>query len=81
MHRLYLRSGLRSVEVRSIVDSGPSAWQRVNYEEVDLKDYLEVLEAVPPMKGYFVFYNHERLHQPLGYQTPEANHFGMGQRA
>jgi len=35
-------------------------WRTVKYEEVYLKDYGEVLEAVCNLKSYFTFYNHER---------------------
>ena len=47
-------------------------WRSVKYEEVYLKDYRNVLEAKQGLKGYFEFYNHERLHQSLDYKTPEA---------
>jgi len=50
----------------------------MKYEEVYLKDYLDVLEAVANLKRYFTFYNHERLHQALDYQTPGAIYFGRG---
>jgi len=53
-------------------------WRTVKYEEVYLKDYLDVLEAVANLKRYFAFYNHERLHQALDYQTPAAIYFGRG---
>jgi len=55
-------------------------WRTVKYEEVYLKDYVNVLEAVSNLKSYFAFYNHERPHQSLGYQTPAAIYFGKVQR-
>ena len=51
-------------------------WRTVKYEEVYLKDYEDVREAVCNLKTYFAFYNHERPHQSLGYQTPAAMYFG-----
>jgi putative transposase len=47
-------------------------WRSVKYEEVYLKDYTTVQEARQGLGQYFTFYNHERLHQALGYQTPAA---------
>ncbi len=47
-------------------------WRSVKYEEVYLKDYQSVTEAVNNLRAYFIFYNHERVHQALGYQTPAA---------
>jgi putative transposase len=47
-------------------------WRSVKYEEVYLKDYRTVVEARRGLGEYFEFYNRERLHQSLGYQTPEA---------
>lgn len=45
-------------------------WRSVKYEEVYIKDYQSVAEAVNNLRAYFTFYNHERLHQALDYQTP-----------
>ena len=45
-------------------------WRTVKYEEVYLKEYLDVWEAEKSLGNYFHFYNHERPHQSLGYQTP-----------
>lgn len=47
-------------------------WRSVKYEEIYLKDYESVKEALQGLGRYFEFYNQERLHQALGYQTPEA---------
>jgi putative transposase len=51
-------------------------WRSVKWEEVYLKDYQTVADAVSGLAGYFRFYNHERPHQALGYQTP-AQVYGM----
>lgn len=50
-------------------------WRTVKYEDIYLKNY----EAVPALRTglneYFTFYNDERPHQSLGYQTPAEVHF------
>jgi putative transposase len=51
-------------------------WRSVKYEEVYLKDYQSVPEAINGLKQSFAFYNQERLHQALEYQTPAAVHWG-----
>lgn len=50
-------------------------WRSVKYEEVYLKSYSSVDDAVANLAAYFDFYNHQRLHQALSYQTPVAVHF------
>ena len=47
-------------------------WRSVKYEEIYLKDYRSVREAIAGLRAYFEFYNGERLHQSLDYQTPET---------
>ena len=55
-------------------------WRTVKYEEVYLKDYLNVPVAVDCLAGYFQFYNGQRLHQSLGYRTPESVYHASGGR-
>lgn len=50
-------------------------WRSVKYEEVYLKGYTSVIEALRGLDEYFDFYNDERLHQSLNYQTPAMIHF------
>lgn len=45
-------------------------WRSVKYEEVYLNDYETVKEAGAGLFRYFEFYNKERVHQSLEYQTP-----------
>ena len=45
-------------------------WRTVKYEEVFLKDYDSVRDARDNLRRYFEFYNTERPHQALGYNTP-----------
>jgi putative transposase len=45
-------------------------WRSVKYEEVYLNDYASPREARYGLGRYFQFYNFERPHQALGYQTP-----------
>lgn len=45
-------------------------WRTVKVEEVYLHDYQTVAEAMLGLGRYFDFYNFERPHQALGYQTP-----------
>ena len=47
-------------------------WRTVKYEEVYLKSYESVPEAIASLRAYLRFYNEERLHQSLGYRTPAA---------
>jgi putative transposase len=49
-------------------------WRSVKYEEVYLKDYRTVLDAVNGIGRYLDLYNHERLHQALNYHTPAEIH-------
>lgn len=45
-------------------------WRSIKYEEVYLHDYASPKEAARNLTRYIQFYNHERPHQSLDYQTP-----------
>ena len=45
-------------------------WRSIKYEEVYLKAYQNGTEARRGIGAYLAFYNHERPHQALAYQTP-----------
>jgi putative transposase len=47
-------------------------WRSLKYEEVYLHAYDDMREARRGIGRYLEFYNHERPHQALGYQTPDA---------
>lgn len=49
-------------------------WRGVKYEDVYLKGYASLSELTLGLTDYFMFYNTERLHQALGYRTPEQVH-------
>jgi putative transposase len=55
-------------------------WRTVKYEDVYLRGYEAVPELERGLAAYFAFYNHERLHQSLGYRTP-AEVYGGKKRA
>ncbi len=46
-------------------------WRNVKYENVYLNVYENGLDLYKGLDAYFKFYNSERLHQSLGYLTPE----------
>lgn len=51
-------------------------WRSVKHEEVYLKDYANVTEAIDGLDNYFRFYNTQRHHQALSYRTPQQVYFG-----
>ncbi len=46
-------------------------WRNVKYEDVYLKGYANMAELMVGLAQYFAFYNAQRPHQSLGYQTPD----------
>jgi putative transposase len=55
-------------------------WRSVKWEEIYLKDYSGVPDAIDNLGVYFPFYNFDRPHQSLGNQTPAAVYFGIPKR-
>jgi putative transposase len=49
-------------------------WRSVKYEHVYLHAYETVMQLETGLGGYMRFYNQERPHQGLSYQTPMAVH-------
>jgi putative transposase len=53
-------------------------WRTVKYEDIYIRCYEAVLELQRGLARYFAFYNQERLHQSLGYETPAVVYRGAG---
>ena len=51
-------------------------WRSVKYEEVYLHAYTSGSEARRSLAQYFSFYNGRRVHESLGYATPDEVYFG-----
>jgi putative transposase len=52
-------------------------WRTVKYEEVYLKDYANVREAIRSLRNFFRRYNEERPHSALGDRTPYEVYYGV----
>jgi putative transposase len=51
-------------------------WRSVKYEDVYLRAYASGSEARRCLTRYFAFYNARRVHESLGYATPDEVYFG-----
>jgi putative transposase len=49
-------------------------WKSVKYECVYLHAFEDGVTLYEGLKNYFEFYNNERIHQSLDYQTPESKY-------
>jgi putative transposase len=47
-------------------------WRSLKHEDLYLKGYTSGVELHQGLREYFQFYNTERLHQSLSYQTPDG---------
>lgn len=50
-------------------------WRTVKYEDIYLKDYVDVPMLIGGLGSYFDFYNRERPHQSLDYRTPASVYY------
>ena len=50
-------------------------FRSLKYEEVYLNEYENVNECRRAIESYFRFFNQDRIHQSLGYQTPDEVFF------
>ena len=51
-------------------------WRSVKYENVYLRAYENGTQLRRGLTEYFNFYNGRRMHEALGYATPDAVYFG-----
>jgi putative transposase len=45
-------------------------WRSLKYEDIYLREYLDLVHLEDGVSQWLAFYNHERRHQALGYETP-----------
>lgn len=58
-------------------------WRTLKYEDIYLKDYKDLRELREGISRSVHFYNSERIHQSLGYATPDsiyARKFSVGEQ-
>lgn len=55
-------------------------WKTVKYEEIYLKERMEVRDLRDAIDAFFKFYNEERPHQALKYRTPDEVYFKRQQQ-
>ena len=53
-------------------------WRSLKYENIFLNDYRNLKDLKGGVNLYFEFYNTERYHQSLDYQTPDSVYFSNG---
>jgi len=70
-----LEGGIRKRVAMHLAGCLPYFWRTVKYEEVYIHEYASPREARQALTRYFAFYNQERPHQALNYQTPAEVYF------
>ena len=49
-------------------------WRTVKYEDIYLQGYEDIGSLKRGLRSYFKFYNQERFHQNLDYETPDQRY-------
>ena len=52
-------------------------WRSLKYDDIYPHNYATVPLLLAGLQHYFTSYNHQRLHQSLGYRTPAEVHFAQ----
>ena len=52
-------------------------WRSLKYEDIYLNDYQDMKELKEGLVKYFEFYNTERFHQSLDYETPDEIYYSV----
>ncbi len=52
-------------------------WRSLKQEKIYRIDLISVKEAREAIREYMEFYNHHRMHQSLGYETPRSVHYAQ----
>jgi putative transposase len=47
-------------------------WRSLKYEDIYIKDYRTMMELKCGLARYIKFYNSERFHKALDYETPDT---------
>ena len=50
-------------------------WRSVKYEDVYLQSYSDGIALYQGLEKYFTFYNEQRFHQSLDYETPSSRYY------
>lgn len=51
-------------------------WRSLKYEDIYIRDYQSIGDLKAGLTKYFSFYNTQRFHQSLDYETPDTIYFG-----
>ena len=50
-------------------------WRSLKYEDIYIRSYETMKEIKKGINNYIMFFNTERIHQALGYKTPDSVYY------